>query len=80
MPDKAIDVIDEACSKVRLEKETFPTNIRDLQRQIEDTVRTKKDMIEKQDFEKAVELRDQEEQDRSRLDELKAEWGSGANG
>ena len=43
-------------------------------RQIEETVRTKKDMIEKQDFEKAVELRDQEEQDRSRLDELKAEW------
>ncbi|MDE0331271.1 MAG: ATP-dependent Clp protease ATP-binding subunit, partial [Nitrospinae bacterium] len=74
LPDKAIDVIDEACSKVRLEKETFPTNIRDLQRQIEETVRTKKDMIEKQDFEKAVELRDQEEQDRSRLDELKAEW------
>ena len=77
LPDKAIDVIDEACSKVRLEKETFPTNIRDLQRQIEETVRTKKDMIEKQDFEKAVELRDQEEQDRSRLDELKAEWEAG---
>ena len=77
LPDKAIDVIDEACSKVRLEKETFPSNIRDLQRQIEETVRTKKDMIEKQDFEKAVELRDQEEQDRSRLDELKAEWEAG---
>ena len=77
LPDKAIDVIDEACSKVRLEKETFPSNIRDLQRQIEETVRTKKEMIEKQDFEKAVELRDQEEQDRSRLDELKAEWEAG---
>ena len=77
LPDKAIDVIDEACSKVRLEKETFPSNIRDLQRQIEETVRTKKDMIEKQDFEKAVELRDQEEQDRSRLEELKAEWEAG---
>jgi ATP-dependent Clp protease ATP-binding subunit ClpC len=74
LPDKAIDVIDEACSKVRLEKETFPSSIRELQRQIEDTVRLKKDMIENQDFEKAVELRDQEEQDRSRLDELKAEW------
>ena len=74
LPDKAIDVIDEACSKVRLEKETFPNSIRELQRQIEDTVRLKKDMIENQDFEKAVELRDQEEQDRGRLDELKAEW------
>ena len=50
LPDKAIDVIDEACSKVRLEKETFPSNIRDLQRRIEETVRTKKEMIEKQDF------------------------------
>ncbi len=74
LPDKAIDVIDEACSKVRLEKETFPSSIRELQRQIEDTVRLKKDMIENQDFEKAVELRDQEEQDRGRLDELKSEW------
>ncbi|MEE9239962.1 MAG: ATP-dependent Clp protease ATP-binding subunit [bacterium] len=79
LPDKAIDVIDEACSKVRLEKETFPSNIRDLQRQVEDTVRLKKDMIENQDFEKAVELRDQEEQDRSRLDELKAEWEADQN-
>ncbi|MEE9240226.1 MAG: ATP-dependent Clp protease ATP-binding subunit [bacterium] len=74
LPDKAIDVIDEACSKVRLEKETFPTNIRDLQRHIEDTVRLKKDMIENQEFEKAVELRDQEEQERGKLEELKAEW------
>ncbi len=74
LPDKAIDVIDEACSKVRLEKETFPTNIRDLQRHIEDTVRLKKDMIENQEFEKAVELRDQEEQDRGKLEDLKAEW------
>jgi ATP-dependent Clp protease ATP-binding subunit ClpC len=74
LPDKAIDVIDEACSKVRLEKETFPANIRDLQRQIEDTVRLKKDMIENQEFEKAVELRDQEEQDRGKLEELKSEW------
>ena len=55
-----------ACSKVRLEKETFPSSIRELQRQVEDTVRLKKDSIENQDFEKAVELRDQEEQDRAR--------------
>ena len=74
LPDKAIDVIDEACSKVRLEKETFPSSIRELQRQVEDTVRLKKDSIENQDFEKAVELRDQEEQDRTRLEEFKAEW------
>jgi ATP-dependent Clp protease ATP-binding subunit ClpC len=74
LPDKAIDVIDEACSKVRLAKETFPAEIRDLQRKIDETIRLKKDMIENQDFEKAVELRDQEESDRGRLDELKAEW------
>ncbi len=76
LPDKAIDVIDEACSKVRLERETFPPSIRDLQRGIEETVRLKKDMIEKQDFEKAVELRDQEEQNRGKLEELKEEWSS----
>jgi ATP-dependent Clp protease ATP-binding subunit ClpC len=74
LPDKAIDVIDEACSKVRLAKETFPTSIRELQRKIDDTIRLKKDMIENQDFEKAVELRDQEENDRGRLEELKSEW------
>lgn len=74
LPDKAIDVIDEACSKVRLAKETFPSSIRELQRKIDDTIRLKKDMIENQDFEKAVELRDQEENDRGRLEELKSEW------
>ena len=54
LPDKAIDLIDEACSKVRIERETFPNDIKEMQKSIEETIRIKKNMIENQDFEKAV--------------------------
>ncbi|MBE17446.1 MAG: ATP-dependent Clp protease ATP-binding subunit ClpC [Nitrospinae bacterium] len=74
LPDKAIDLIDEACSKVRIERETFPNDIKEMQKNIEETVRIKKNMIENQDFEKAVELRDQEERDRNLLDQMKSDW------
>jgi ATP-dependent Clp protease ATP-binding subunit ClpC len=74
LPDKAIDLIDEACSKVRIERETFPNDIKEMQKSIEETIRIKKNMIENQDFEKAVELRDQEERDRNLLDQMKSDW------
>jgi ATP-dependent Clp protease ATP-binding subunit ClpC len=48
--------------------------VRELQRKINDVVRVKKDKIENQEFEKAVELRDEEEEVRRQIDELKQEW------
>jgi ATP-dependent Clp protease ATP-binding subunit ClpC len=74
LPDKAIDVMDEAGSRVRLAKETLPARVRDLQRQIAEIVRQKKEFIEKQEFEKAVELRDKEEDLRRDVELEKKQW------
>jgi ATP-dependent Clp protease ATP-binding subunit ClpC len=74
LPDKAIDVMDEAGSRVRLAKETLPARVRDLQRQIADIVRQKKEFIEKQEFERAVELRDKEEDLRRDVEAEKKQW------
>jgi ATP-dependent Clp protease ATP-binding subunit ClpC len=74
LPDKAIDVMDEAGARVRLRQVTPPPTVRDLQRKINDLVRIKKEKIENQEFEKAVELRDEEEAIRSQIENLKREW------
>ncbi len=74
LPDKAIDVMDEAGARVRLRKVTPPPMVRELQHKINDIVRDKKEKIENQEFEKAVELRDQEEGTRREIEELKREW------
>lgn len=74
LPDKAIDVVDEAGSRVRLQKVTLPQEVRDLQRKISDIVRRKKEHIEKQEFEKAVELRDKEEELRREVETMKKAW------
>jgi len=73
-PDKAIDVIDEAGSRVHLRKATFPPEIRDLQLKIDKLNQEKKERIEKQEFELAVKLRDEEEELRKELDGLREQW------
>ena len=77
LPDKAIDVIDEAGSRVHLRKAMFPPEIRDLQLDIDKLVEEKKACIEKQEFELAVELRDKEEAMRLELDKVREEWENG---
>ena len=74
LPDKAIDVMDEAGARVRLQRITPPPLVRELQRKVNDVIRVKKDKIENQEFEKAVELRDEEEDVRRQMEELKQEW------
>ncbi len=74
LPDKAIDVIDEAGSRVHLRKVTYPPEIREVQQKIDEVVQEKKDCIEKQEFEIAVELRDKEEGYRLELDKLRGDW------
>jgi len=74
LPDKAIDVMDEAASRVRLQRMTFPPEVRELQKEIEDLVRLKKRKIERQEFEEAVEMRDREEEKRRELDVFKHNW------
>jgi len=77
LPDKAIDVIDEAGSRARLSRSTLPPEIRKIQSEIEKIVWAKRRAIEKQEFERAVELRDREEQLRRQLQVLKEEWEKG---
>ena len=74
LPDKAIDIIDEAGSRVRLRKVTYPADIREAMRKIDDLDREKKLAIERQDFEKAVELRDSEEELKTHLEVMKDRW------
>ncbi|MBI3090566.1 MAG: ATP-dependent Clp protease ATP-binding subunit [Candidatus Tectomicrobia bacterium] len=74
LPDKAIDVVDEAGSKVRLQRVTLPPKIRELQKRIEAIVKEKKVYIEKQEFEKAVELRDKEAELRLQFEAEKQKW------
>jgi ATP-dependent Clp protease ATP-binding subunit ClpC len=74
LPDKAIDVIDEAGSKVRLSITTMPTDIHELEKNLEDTVKEKEEAITKQDFEAAAKLRDTERRLHKEMDEKEKGW------
>jgi len=74
LPDKAIDLIDEAGSHSRLKVLVSPKEIKELEQKIEQFKKEKEGFIKSQDFEKAASLRDQERQARAELDNLKHEW------
>ena len=74
LPDKAIDLIDEASSKVRLKTYTEPDKIKKLEQKIEKIEKEKEEAIAVQDFEKAAELRDKEHKEKDKLDKEKNTW------
>lgn len=74
LPDKAIDLIDEAASRVRLSASTAPDEVKILEQEIEQLSSEKNAAICAQDFEKAAALRDEERQKNEKLEELKKEW------
>ena len=80
LPDKAIDLIDEAASRMRIKSMTSPPANRELEEQIETTRREKEAAIEAQEFEKAAALRDQERKLTNRKRELEEEWEAGESG
>ncbi|RDY22749.1 ATP-dependent Clp protease ATP-binding subunit [Romboutsia maritimum] len=71
LPDKAIDLIDEAASKVRLRKNNKLPDIKELEDKIENINRQKQEAIKGQDFEKAARIRDEQETMKYRLIKLK---------
>ncbi|MCA1321940.1 ATP-dependent protease ATP-binding subunit ClpC [Bacillus tianshenii] len=74
LPDKAIDLIDEAGSKVRLRSFTTPPNLKELEVKLE-SVRNEKDAaVQSQEFEKAASLRDTEQRLREQLEDTKKSW------
>ncbi|MEX2108799.1 MAG: ATP-dependent Clp protease ATP-binding subunit [Solirubrobacterales bacterium] len=77
LPDKAIDLIDEAASRMRIKSMSAPPVYRDLEEEIETTRRDKESAIEAQEFEKAASLRDSERQLTTRKRELEDEWAEG---
>ena len=74
LPDKAIDVIDEACSRVRLSTLTAPPDLKALEDEIAAVAAKKEEAVKSQDFENAAKLRDEEKQKREALEVRKKEW------
>jgi ATP-dependent Clp protease ATP-binding subunit ClpC len=74
MPDKAIDLIDEAGSRARLNVLIVPENIKKIEANVESLRKEKEAYIKSQDFEKAASLRDQERIARQELERLNKEW------
>jgi len=77
LPDKAIDLIDEAASRMRIKSMSAPPVYRDLEEEIETARREKEAAIEAQEFEKAANLRDTERQLTTRKRQLEEEWAEG---
>ena len=73
-PDKAIDLMDEAASRVRIQAFTAPPDVKAQEKKLEGVLREKREAIDKQDYEKAAQLRDQEHALRAEIDEKRAEW------
>ncbi len=74
LPDKAIDLIDEAASKKKLTTLVAPDNLKELEAELDKVVNDKQEAITAQDFEKAAELRDKEAQIREEIKKAKGEW------
>jgi ATP-dependent Clp protease ATP-binding subunit ClpC len=74
LPDKAIDVIDEAGACARLSISAIPTEVRELEKQVEEVAKEKEAAIQQQEFEKAARIRDREKELRAKLRELKKNW------
>ncbi|WP_034328606.1 ATP-dependent Clp protease ATP-binding subunit [Alkaliphilus transvaalensis] len=74
LPDKAIDLIDEAASKIRLKTATAPTDLKDLEEKLELLTHEKEEAISIQDFERAAQIRDQEKEIQQELEARKNNW------
>ncbi|MGD8192807.1 ATP-dependent Clp protease ATP-binding subunit [Brevibacillus ginsengisoli] len=74
LPDKAIDLVDEAASKVRLQSFTVPPNLKELEARLEEVRKEKDAAVQSQEFEEAAALRDQEQKLREELETTKKDW------
>ncbi|WJH36393.1 ATP-dependent protease ATP-binding subunit ClpC [Paenibacillus sp. CC-CFT747] len=74
LPDKAIDLIDEAGSKVRLHSYTVPPTLKEMETKLENVRKEKDAAVQSQEFEKAAALRDTEQKMREELEQTKNEW------
>lgn len=76
LPDKAIDLVDEAASRVKMRTYTMPDSIKEIEDKIATLDREKEEAIRVQDFEKAATLRDKENEQKDKLEKEKKKWQS----
>lgn len=74
LPDKAIDLVDEAASRVRLHTFTAPPDLKKLEEEVENLKKEKEDAVKRQEFEKAAQIRDEEQKKRLELGEIRSHW------
>lgn len=74
LPDKAIDLIDEAASRVRLSSLTYPQEIKELEDKIKKLENEKASAVNEQDFENAAKIRDKQKEANAKLEEMKKSW------
>lgn len=74
LPDKALDLLDEAASRARLKNMTPPPSLKALEDTIAQTEKEKEEAVRTQDFERAAALRDEEKQQKAQLEEQKKQW------
>jgi ATP-dependent Clp protease ATP-binding subunit ClpC len=74
LPDKAIDLMDEAASRVRIQSFTAPPDVKNQEAQLNNVINEKKEAIARQDYEKAASLRDQERKLRAEIEGLRGAW------
>lgn len=74
LPDKAIDLIDEGASKVRLASLTSPPDVKNLEDEIEKLEKEKASAVNEQDFERAAKIRDEQKKIQTELDTAKKDW------
>lgn len=74
LPDKAIDLMDEAASKVRIENLVAPPSLKNTENELEKVTKEKEEAIRVQNFEKAANLRDSEKELKDKLEDLKTNW------
>ena len=80
LPDKAIDLIDEAASKKRLGSQTEPDDLKEKEKKLEKLQSEKQEAITAQDFEKAAKIRDEEKVLKEEVEKLKSSWkGTGSS-
>jgi len=74
LPDKAIDLIDEAASRVRLRSFTTPPDLKDMEEMVNNLKKEKEAAVKRQEFEKAAQIRDEEQQTRDKVNEIRKTW------
>ena len=74
LPDKAIDIIDEACSKVRIQTSTLPPEGKALEKELKEIIKKKEEAIRNQEFETASNLRDEEADLKDKIREVSQKW------